>query len=331
MNDSFRAFRRNPSTIFVAAGLASSLLYVSVILSFAFLLPLQIAYGRFDRKTGLASAGVAVAGILLAQGWRLASAGAIGAPDIAMALAAPLALIGALCLMNASFGQLGAPIYRLLVLTFALAVAAIPLFIYLDTDASIAAYLEERVATFLLPLKSAAGEGYDASALIAALDPKELVAQSFTVLRSSYAAILFLLIGGSWRIGNRLSGEGARGREETPAIDELCLPFFLVWAFLASWALVLAAVALKAPAMASAFAWNCAITLSLAYAAQGLGIVTHLFKSWNMPKSLRVTIAILALLSLATPKLGLAIAVLLPLFGVTEIWIPYRKPKGVGA
>jgi hypothetical protein len=38
----------------------------------------------------------------------------------------------------------------------------------------------------------------------------------------------------------------------------------------------------------------------------------------------------MALLALATPA-GAAVAVALPLFGVTEIWIHFRKPKGVGA
>ena len=46
------------------------------------------------------------------------------------------------------------------------------------------------------------------------------IADSFlAVLRNSYAAILLFYIGGSWRIGNRLSGQGSRGREETIAID----------------------------------------------------------------------------------------------------------------
>jgi hypothetical protein len=94
---------------------------------------------------------------------------------------------------------------------------------------------------------------------------------------------------------------------------------------------VLGAVLLHAPEAAAAFAWNCALALTLAYAAQGLGIVTHLFKSWNMPRSLRILIAAMAIIALATLTAGIAVAVILPLFGVTEIWISYRKPKGAGA
>lgn len=337
MSDFPTAFGRRPYAASLAAGLASSLLYASIFLSFAFLIPVQLVYGRFGRKPGLASAGIAGLGISSAQGGRLI-ASAIGNPlappltamEIAATFLPALVLLGALVFMNAPLGRAWKPVYKAFAASALCALAAVPMLIALENDASIVAYLEQRIASFLAPLKTAAGEGYDASALMAALDPKELVATSLTTLQSLYAALIFLLIGGSWRLGNRLSGIESRGREETVAIDELRMPYALIWAFLASWAAVLATIALKASAVPSALAWNCALALSLAYAAQGLGIIVHLFKSWNMPKSMRVLIAVVAAMSLVTP-LGLGLAASLPLFGVTEIWIPYRKPKGVGA
>jgi hypothetical protein len=338
MSDSAAASRRRPyaaaSIVAIAAmGSASALLYVSILLSFAFLLPVQVAFGRSGRRAGLAAAGISAVVITAALAWRLVAASAaisaVGVPEIASALP-PIVLLGALCLLNAPFGESWEPAYKAIGLAALCALAALPIVISLDSDRSVAAYLEGQIADFLVPLKNQAGEGYDTSALMASLNPKELVAASITMLRDSYAAILFLLLGGSWRLGNRLSGLGSKGRQVTVPIDELHLPYPLIWAFLSSWALVLAAVAFKMPAGVAAFAWNCALTVSLAYAAQGLGIVTYLFKSWSMPKSMRVIIAIMAILALLTP-FGIAIAASLPLFGVTEIWIHYRKPKGVGA
>jgi hypothetical protein len=331
MSDPVPAQRLKPNVAFLAAGLASSLLYTSVLLSPAFLVPVQLAFGRSGKRAGAAAAGIAAAGIALVQGWRLAAAGALGALALAAGVLPPIVLIGALALVNAPFWRAWAAPYRIFCVTAACALAALPLFYSIGHDASIKAYLEEQIGAFLAPLRTATGEGYDASALAASLDPKELVETSLATLRDSFAAILLLIIGGGWRLGNRWSGLGSRGREETPAIEELRLPYPLIWAFLASWSLVLAAVLLRAPVAAAAIAWNCALALSLAYGAQGLGIVTHLFKSWNMPRSLRIVIAATAVLALATPTAGLAVAASLPLLGVTEIWIPYRKPKGVGA
>lgn len=337
MSDSPTAFGRRPYAASLAAGLASSLLYVSIFLSFAFLIPVQLVYGRCGRKPGLAAAGIACLGIFSAQGGRIlasfigdAGAAPLSAMKIAATFLPAVAFLGALALMNVPFGRLWKPVYKAFATSALCALAALPLLIALGNDASIAAYLEARIASFLAPLKGAAGEGYDASAFMAALDPKELVSTSIETLQSIYAALIFLLVGGSWRLGNRLSGIESQGRKETVAIDELRMPYALIWAFLASWSMVLAAIAFKAPPAPSAVAWNCALTLSLTYAAQGLGIIVHLFKSWNMPKSMRVLIAVVAAMSLVTP-LGLGLAASLPLFGVTEIWIPYRKPKGVGA
>jgi hypothetical protein len=232
---------------------------------------------------------------------------------------------------NAPFWRGWASSYRVLFVTAACALVALPVLISLERDASITTYLEERIRAFLAPLRSSTGEGYEASALAASLDPKELVATSIATLRNSYVAILLFVIGGSWRFGNRLSGPGSRGRAETAAIDEISLPYPLLWAFLASWSFVLAAVLLHAPEAIAAFGWNCALALTLVYAAQGLGIVTHLFKKWHMPRSLRILIAAMALIALVTPTAGIVVAAALPFFGVTEIWISYRKPKGVGA
>jgi hypothetical protein len=334
MADSVSAFRRKPYAAIVAAGLASGVLYLSVFLSVAFLLPVQVAFGRLGWREGLAAAGISAALIAAAQAWTLAAAGALGLAALASGTLPPLVVIGALALMNAPFGRGWKPSYRALGATALCAAAALPVIVAFGRDASIAAYLEERIGSITAPLRSAvasSGDGYELSALAASLDPKYMVASAMSVLRDSYAAMIFLLLAGSWRLGNRLSGEGSRGRAETVAIDGLRLPFSLVWAFLASWSLVLAALLLRAPVALAALAWNCALVLSLAYAAQGIGIVTYLLKSMNAPKPLRIAIAVTAAIALATPTLGVAVAAALPLFGVTEIWIPYRKPKGVGA
>jgi MFS family permease len=331
MSDPVTVLRRKPDAALLVAGIASGLLYISVLLSFVFLVPVQIAFGRFGRRAGMAAAGVAVGGIVVVLGWRLVAAGAFGALSIVAGIVPPVVLFGALALINAAFWHGWAAVYKVLLVTAVCAIAALPVIVSLERDTSIAAYLEERIGAFLAPLRSASGEGYDASALAASLDPKELVASSIATLRNSYAAVLLFLIGGSWRLGNRLSGPGSRGREETAPIDEFRLPYLLLWAFLAAWSLVLAAVLMHAPETIAAFAWNCAIALALLYAAQGLGIITHVLKRWNMPRFLRIVIAAMALLALATPTTSIAVAVALPLFGVTEIWIPYRKPKGAGA
>ena len=325
-----------PIAAIFAAGLASGLLYASMLLSFAFLLPVQVVFGRYGQaRAGWRRQGWRPSGSLAAQGWGFAPAlPASGRWISPWAPCPPLVLLGALAHHKRAFlGSAGRAPYKVLAVAAACALAALPLLLALERDTSIASFLEGRIGSILAPLSASVGDGYEASALAASLDPKEIVATSMTALRDSFAAITprchRRLAGGS---GTGSRGPAAAGREETRRDRGATLPYPLLWAFLASWSLVLAAVLLHAPEAPSAFAWNCAIAVSLPTRPRASGSSTHLFKSWNMPRSLRIIIAVMAVIALVTPTAGYAVvAVALPLLGVTEIWIPYRKPKGVGA
>lgn len=338
MSDPAPALRRKPDLYFLVAGLASSLLYASILLSFAFLLPVQIAFGRRGGRQGMAAAGVSAVLIALVQASRLIAAGGLsaGAAQVLLAVGAgtlpPLVFLLALSLLNAPLWRRWDAVYGTLGVSALCVLIALPALIAVERSASIAAFLEETFNSVLSPLRSAvasSSDGYEASALAASLDAKDIISASFAILSHSFAAIIFAILGGSWWLGNRLSGLGSRGRAATLALDELRLPYPFLWAFLASWAFVLGAELSGAPVAVSAAGWNCALVVSLAYAGVGLGIISYLLKSRNAPKSLRALLAALAVVSLATP-LGIAVAVSLPLIGVTETWIHYRKPKGVG-
>jgi len=319
----------------IGAGAASGFLYLSVVLSLLFLIPVQVVFGRHGRKAGMAAAGVALAVTLLGRAAWLAGEGFLSLGALAFGLLVPAALLGALALVNAPFwGALSAP-WRALAAAGALALAAAPALAGAWADPAFNDYLVGRIASLVEPFKAqlgaATGGGFDASALAASLDPASLAAASKDALASCYAAILLALVGGSWWLGSRLAGPGSRGRVEAPALSACRLPYALVWPFLASWALVLAALLGGFPVAVRHAAWNLAISLSLLYAAQGLGIASHFAQRINMPRPLRIAIAASALLALATPTAGVAVGVVLPLLGVTEVWIPYRNPKGVGA
>jgi hypothetical protein len=340
MSDSVQALRRPPKLMFLVAGVSSSLLFVSVFLSFAFLLPVQMVFGRRGSREGMAAAGASALCIAVAQATMMATAGSFGQGralaallELACALAMPVILLSALALINAPFGIRMEHSYRVLGVTALCALIAFPALLAVERNGSITAFMEKEIGDIIAPVRGAAAApsgGYEVSALSATLDPKDIVATSFAILRNTVAAIIFSLLAGSWWLGNRMSGKGSRGWETTSSLDRLRLPYPFLWVFLLSWTYVLAVVLLKADGLVSSIAWNCALVASLAYAGPGLGIVSHLLKTWNTPKSLRICLAVMAVIALATP-LGIAVAASLPLLGVTEIWIHYRKPKGVGA
>jgi hypothetical protein len=300
------------------------------------------------RRSGLvascvSAASVATGAYLVSRAAQRLSAGSESMQALAafafspVLLMAALALLTALVLLNLPIASAWDPAYRVLAATAFCVVAILALVLASGQAATFGASLERLIENAIVkPFRAAidasgAADSFDASALAVTLDTKELSSSLIEVMIDSFAALVFFAVGGAWRIGNRLSGTESHGRSQTAPIEELRLPYPLLWAFLVSWSLVFAAYLLRAPAALNAVAWNGAITLSFAYAAQGLGIFTFLFKKWNMPRSLRLLIAALAFLSMAGTIFGIVVAVALPLFGVTEIWIHYRKPKGVGA
>jgi hypothetical protein len=329
---------RGPAAVGLAlAGAISTALYLSGLLLFAYLVPVQYVFGRYGWRGGLASAAVSAGGIAVAGALALKGAQS-GISALGALVVAPAVCLGALALMNAAFWDSRHFIFRILAATAALSIAASPLIVRMAGDPAVSEYLQKGLSSFLAPLSAQIGAAiesgsYEATALIAALDPKAIAGKAIATLTSSFAAFIFLLLGGSWWLGNRTAGAGSRGRRLAPALAAYRLPPVFVWPFLAAWAFVLASLVLRteAPAFFAALAWNSALVLSLAFAGQGAGIVSHLIEKWNLPKPLRIAIVATFIATLFTPRANAAVGIFLPVLGVTEIWIPYRNPKGVGA
>ena len=314
------------------AGLVSGTLYLSSALAPLYLIPIQIAHGQGGRKRGAISAVSAAVLIAIAIAVRLAREGALTAATLGASIAPPLVFLGALVLVNAPFWARIPATYRVLAVAAACALAAIPAVSGLGRDDGFATFMESRLKAAMAPIKEQVGDqSYDDSALAAALDPKALAAMTMKVLVSSYGAFLVLILGGSLWIGNRAAGWRNQGGARTVPLSAYRVPYALVWAFLAAWSAVLAALLTHANVAVQAAAWNCALALSLPYAVQGVGIASSFFNRWKMPRFTRIAIAATAIVALVTPTAGVVVAVALPLLGVTEVWIPYRNPKGVGA
>jgi hypothetical protein len=342
MSDHAQAISRKPDFFFIAAGLASSLLFMSAILSFAFLLPVQMVFGRRGGREGLAATGVSAACTFIAMASFMAATGGFaqasnhgpsGLAILAGTFAVPTLLLLALALVNAPVAPRWSNAYRILAVSLIGALVAVGALLAADRNGAFSSFMEEQMGAGLSWLRSVAANpagGYESSVLEAMFEPKAWLAMLMELLRNSVAALIFAMLSGSWWLGNRMSGFGSKGRERAQALDQVRMPYSFLWGFLLSWTYALAVVLLKAQGAVSEIAWNCVLVFSFAYAGTGLGIVSYLLKSWNTPKSLRICLAIMAVIAMASPY-GVVVIIALSILGVTEIWIHYRKPKGVGA
>jgi len=339
MGDDVRIDRSRTFLISVfGAGLVSAGLYLSALLAFAFLLPLQFAFGRLGKGGGFRAAAISALVLTGTQVFFLAGSGTGFTAAWLGSLGFPLLLILTLVVLNHGYATRLGPSVRLVTASLILALVLSPLVSSLLADGSLKAALLDTTKGFTEEIRKGieakidiTAPEYDGAALMASLDPERIVDSSLRFFVSAFAGLVFLLIGGSWWIGNRIAGEGSLGRGEAVALRELRLPPELVWPLLASLTLLLATLAIDLGQLPRVVAWNLSIVFALAYAAQGAGIVAHHLERLKVPGFLRIALALTIPLSAISSPIGAGLVAILPVLGVTELWIPYRTKKGVGA
>lgn len=103
------------------------------------------------------------------------------------------------------------------------------------------------------------------------------------------------------------------------------LPESSVWIFLGSWTIVLVTLVGDIPFLESV-GWNIALTVSLLFMVQGVSILAAVIRR-KFPGINSTRIFVLSFLLAVLPGVNLIPLVGLPLLGVSETWIDYRKNR----
>ncbi len=104
-------------------------------------------------------------------------------------------------------------------------------------------------------------------------------------------------------------------------------PYENLWVFLGSWTVVLLLMVFKAPFLGRALALNIALGSCVLYAVQGMAIVLHFVRRKGLPISGGRLMMSLFLIAFLVPGLNVLVVFLLPLLGVLETWIVFRKDE----
>ena len=101
------------------------------------------------------------------------------------------------------------------------------------------------------------------------------------------------------------------------------LPEHGVWVFLGAWSVVLVTLLVDMPVVES-IAWNVALSCSLLFMVQGMSILAFLVRKRN-PGATATRVFLLAFLLVMLPGVNVIPLIGLPVLGVSETWIGYRK------
>ncbi|MCX7026903.1 MAG: hypothetical protein NT061_05305 [Spirochaetes bacterium] len=308
-----------------ASGLVSGLLYLSFLLSFAFLIPVQRSFASRGTKSGLIAAGSSLVCITAGQSFRLSSFGAFNFSLFLASSVPPLLFLAALSFVNMRLGRLGLGM-KILLASILLSIVAAPFVVKATADQAFIDNMKFYISSV------AESSGIDKGSLNGV---DEAIRSAITTLRSAFAPLLFWVLGFSWLTGSRL---GARSSAKTPEereariarlkLGNFKVPQAALWPTLASWALLLVVLAAKLGAIAQMLAWNLALCSASLYTVQGLGIIGYLSDRYPLARLARLLLPIVAILIVLNPMAGAVTLTILPLLGITEVWYPYRNLKG---
>ncbi|PKL06280.1 MAG: hypothetical protein CVV53_05105 [Spirochaetae bacterium HGW-Spirochaetae-9] len=305
-----------------SAGLLAGFIYLSYVLSFAFLVPVQHAFAARGNRSGLIAASFAFLVIAAGQIFRMLEMKVVDPLVLASGLLPPLLLLAALGFINVKPGRLGRGA-SIVLATALLSALAAPFVLKATSDKNFSAWLVEYVAVTM----NSTGASGDA-----VFNARTAVDSAMGMIRSAFSALILWMLAGSWWIGSvivarrrKVADEGAK---TFLSMADIRVPSIALWPTLLAWTLLLVVLMTGQSGYLAAAAWNIALCSASVYAIQGMGILSHLSRQFNATRFLRLLAPIAVLAVALSSAVGAIIMIALPVLGITEVWLPYRTIKG---
>lgn len=214
-------------------------------------------------------------------------------------------------------------LYKVLGVVIAAGAVSIPVIYLLGRDDGFSNYVRNQVASVARVLESGAAEGVEGAGMFQ-IDVDVLTDVIIGIILRNYLFAYFLTVAGSVWIGRAIAARLAR--VPTVGLREIRIPDRMIWPLLLSWALVLADVLLGIGVVAYA-AWNIGLIMLFIFGMQGIGIIQSVFDKRGVSRNIRVIITFGLVLLAFWPGVNLVILIGLPILGVSELWIHFRKER----
>jgi hypothetical protein len=306
----------------------ATLFHQSGYLMFFFLVPLQVIRNRRDFGTFLTSSAVVLSAVLVmvivrTGGMEDSSTRAV---LILSEVLVPAYLLAGFIYINYDWPGNPRMLKRMVVVTVAALFAGIPVLLFFNNHL-LQQYFREQIIFALDVIKTTLGEADsleagDMAEIIASVTP-ELVSETMkrTTLKT-YLFFYFMILSGSWWLGSSGIRNGRWRSAFNPS--KFSLPEYLVWPLIISLLVVVVDNKMSAGVLGYT-GWNILLIMVTLYGFKGLGIIQNFMKIHKIPYPMRMLLIFTISLLLLQPGLNYFILIGIPLLGVSEIWIKYRK------
>lgn len=305
--------------VFIPFGFLSGFLYASGFLAFAFLIPIQYVFRKENKKEGLLSMLVSLLIIAVISAIELSKMNWIELPMLLQTLILPVLLLATIGAMNLLKGDAWV---KIIAATVVLSI----LFAYIFSISLGTLEVQRSMADIIANLLSSSGiQDLDASTI-----EQSYVIPAVSIIIRLIGAASWLLLSGSWHIGNSLaySRSSKQEGETKKKAFVFNVPSWLLWPSILAWLALLCVLYGNISGIFAIIAWNVSLAAACWYAFQGFSLISHFFQSRNMPRITSLLLVLLVILMFFEAKIRIAVAILAPMLGVSEVWLQYRIHKG---
>lgn len=292
---------------------AASVLYYSGMLAFLFAVPVQFVLVRYGREAGFKSAIAAGASIILGRVFlviRLTGglSGAYG--GLLMDAMMPLGILTGVMLFNQARSQRWPQ--RLVIASLVAIAGSYPILRMVVSTGPEADALRVHMANAMQMFG-------------VVLESDVLVDYVRRVILHSIGAAMVSTIAATWWFGTSLALRPAGGAIAliTARVDDS-----FVWLLIGGMALVVGGWLLQIHWVLVAIGWNATAIGAFLFGIQGLGILQYIVLTRTGKPHLTRLVITFAILALIIPGTNVAVMFGLPLLGVSELWVNFRRRRG---
>ncbi len=297
-------------TPFIGYAGASVLLFYSGVFAFIFAVPVQIVYSRYGKENGLAVATTTAVLIILVhllQAVRFDGAGTGVIRILLMDSLMPIGILAGLSVFNVARNYEWWA--RLVGATGVALLGAIP-------------------SLFLLH-QAVVGEGALAEQLTGMLsvlgindNPGQWIEMVQRIVFNTIGLGLLAAVAANWWIGRNFA---RKGHVPTGILRRAGVPEDGIWVVIAGLAIVVLAWLRDVSLWIEMAGWNILLIASFLFAVQGIGILQHLIVRRGGGPAAERWVVTGALILMFLPGLNIIVSIGLPLFGMSEVWIDYKR------
>lgn len=314
--------------VIIFAGI-SVIMYEIGFLSFLYLVPLQVMAKKRGENGLLFSSVLVLAAVLVTAFIHTRGIEDIQLKNVLifLELVLPVMLVASFYAVNKQFTQEWRNLYRLLGVTMAVGLVSIPVILIIKQNTNFVEYFRNQIAMIVEGVTSTLflQSGIYEEGLISSLFRPERIIQTIkAVFFRNYLFSFFLILTLNWRIGVGIARRFFGGT--VPRLSQFILPNKFIWVLLISWAGILADIffGLK---VAGYIVWNIGLIALFLYGLQGIGILRHLLGRANLGRGMQTFFIVMIVFLLIVPGINALILLGIPILGVSEVWIHFRKQK----